>query len=221
MPKSEFVRTCSECGKSLKGYAPQAKTCGDTCRTKRSRRMRAQNKAAAEKRSMPEHQRALSEVVHKEAPDIAHKVIQEELRPVVREAITEDVLRSIQQLVGLTPEAVAALQLDLQSEFASVRQKAYTLILKYTIGHPAIVKPEDEGSQGLTVYFNLPRPSGETQEDNTDVTPMVEAVEYRSCHVCGTERPVDEFVAGSDRCVDCHEKFRERAREMIGGNDSL
>src|SRR5688572_22829120 len=164
----DLARRCTECGASLQGKGPNARTCGDKCRSKRSRRQRRQAKEAGAMKAMPEHQKDVAGRVRTEIPDVAHDVIEQELRPVVRESITEETLRAIQTMVGLTPAAVAALADDLASEDSTVRQRAYKLVLQYTVGHPAIVKAEDEtAGQKLEVHFDLPRP------EPTDETPEV------------------------------------------------
>jgi hypothetical protein len=133
----------------------------------------------------------------------------EELRPIVREAITEEVLRSIDQLVALTPQAITALEADLESDDGLVRQKAYTLLLKYTVGNAAITS-EDQPT-GLVVNFELPRPGRVAQEDDLPA----EAEELRQCLVCSEEYPTTEFVSGSDRCVTCHEQFQAKVKELL------
>lgn len=213
-------RTCSECPNSLEGKPVQAKTCSPTCRSKRSRRLKRQHKEAGEAKALPEHQKEISERVRGEAEDVAHKVIEEEIRPVVRESITADTLAAIGKMVALTPTAVAALQEDLSSEDAVVRQRAYTLLLKYTVGHQAIVRPPEEEKGGnITVNFDLPRP-GDTPASVDGDTEILDAesVELKECDLCETEKPVTEFVANSLRCLSCYEAQQDRATELL--NDS-
>lgn len=212
-----YARTCSECGGSLAGRSRSAKTCSDACRSERSRRKRRVHKEP----ELPPHQRAVVNVVRNEAPDIAHKVIQQEIAPVVREAMTEDVLRSIHQLVGLAPAAVQALNEDLASEDPVVRQRAYTLALKYTIGHPALIQPKDaDPNQQLVVHFNLPRPTPipTGDEDGVRITDaeVLEPTELdpRPCDECGELKT--EFVGSSDRCTDCYTARRERVLAQFG-----
>lgn len=210
-----LARTCSECGEPLSN--PRAKTCGSTCRAKRSRRLKRQKSDAGKQNAYPPHVKELSQVVRNEAPDIAHSVIQEELRPVVREALTEDVLQAINRMVALTPAAIGALEQDLHSEDPQTRQRAYTLLIKYTVGHQAIVRPEEgEDSKQLIVHFNLPRPElgGVTQEDGEEV--IAEAEEYRHCNMCDSDKPVTQFVANSDRCEDCHVQMKSKVKELLG-----
>lgn len=205
-------RTCSECGEPV---SARAKTCSAKCRGKRSRRLRRQKVDAGKQNALPPHQKQLAQVVRNEAPDIAHTVIQEEIRPVVREALTEDVLQAINKMVGLTPAAIAALEQDLYSEDPQTRQRAYTLLIKYTVGHQALVRPEDtDDSKQLVVHFNLPRPGGVTLEDGEEV--VIEAEEYRHCNMCDSDKPITQFVANSDRCEDCHAHMQTKVKELLG-----
>lgn len=150
-------------------------------------------------------------------PDIAHRVIEEEIRPVVRESITADTLAAIAQMVGLTNEAVRCIAEDLQSEDAVVRQRAYTLIMKYTVGHQAIVRPPEEEKGGdITVNFELPRPelNSESISDNEEI----EAVEIKTCDACGENKPAVDFVANSTRCTNCYETQQNRVAELLADN---
>lgn len=211
-------RVCSECPNSLKGRGPTAKTCSTKCRAARSRRIKAARIKAAEEGGKPlsEHQKDITERVRNEAPDVAHKIIEEEIRPVVRENITADTLEAIRKMVGLTGEAVAAIANDLGSDDPVIRQRAYTLIMKYTVGHQAIVRPpEEDKSQPLTVNFNLPRPGDQDSADEN----VEDAVEMRECDACGTEKRVTEFVANSSRCQSCYESQQNRAAELLNESD--
>lgn len=211
-------RVCSEpgCNNPLDGKDIKAKTCSPSCRQKRSRRLRKQKKEAGLAAAATPEQREIAERVRAERDDVAHKIIEQEVRPIVRESITEDTMRAIQDMVGLTPQAVRAIGEDLASEDATIRQRAYTLILKYTAGHPAIVRPPDEDkTQPLQVNFNLPRPpkEGEVGEDGEPT----EVVETKECDMCEQHKPVDEFAANSDRCLNCYNEQRAKADELLEG----
>jgi hypothetical protein len=201
-------RRCSECPASLAGRKAQTKTCSSKCRSERSRRLARAN--------TDEGQSRLAEIAHivrGEAPEIAHRVVQEELRPIVREALTEDVLRSLQRMVGLTPLMVDAIEEDLASEDATIRQRAYSLVMKYTVGHPAVVRPEESNAgQQLVVNFQLPRPGeaavpGSIRDEPVDA----ESTELVPCDACGEDKLASEFVSGSTRCQEC---FDKRAAEV-------
>lgn len=211
-------RRCSECGEALTGKSAGAKTCSPKCRSARSRRLKKQKSEAGQAFRLPEHQRDLRDRVEGATPDVAHDVIQEELRPVVRESITADTLQAIAQMVALTPTAVAALQEDLTSEDSVIRQRAYTLLMKYTVGHRAIVQPpETDKSQPLQVNFNLPRPNSANTEasvpgNSADIEATAE--ELKTCDACGQEKSADQFIAGSDRCSDCFSKQQQLLEQL-------
>jgi len=176
---------------------------------------------------MPEHQKEIEVRVRDEVNDAIGEAVQTELKPVVREAITEDVLRAVQDLVGLTPAVVAAITEDLASEDSTIRQRAYSLVAKYTIGHPAIVRAEDQhAGQQLVVIQGLPRPEERApltaegsppMEPAKDVIELAEgaAIETKICDKCGNDKPLEEFVAASDRCTTCFQEQQRRAQEMI------
>lgn len=178
-------------------------------------------KEAGENSALPDHLKQLSAGARNEVEDVLHEVAQEELRPVVRDAITEDVLRAIQDLVGLTPKVVAAITEDLTGDDPTLRQRAYTLIAKYTLGHPAIVRPPEEATGQLVVNVGLPRPS----DAGSGSAPAIEGTaaeisdDTRECDVCHTDKPVNEFVAGSNRCQQCHDEFQAAVRAKLDGED--
>lgn len=193
------TRKCSECANEVTG---KRLTCSPKCRSARSRRMRRTSQHSD-----------IADAVYQRKTDVTREIVKEELRPVVRAAITEEVLRSIQDLVGLAPRVVELLAQDLESSDPSVRQKAYSLIAKYTLGHTAIVTPEDQGTGQLVVNFNMPRPDGEEPEYdvNAEATEIVE----QECAFCNETKPLSEFVAGSERCRDCHNRLKLEAEKLL------
>lgn len=210
-------RICSECPNPLTGKSAAAKTCSPKCRSARSRRIRNAQRKAGEDSAYPAHAKEISERVRGETPDVARHVIEEEIRPVVRESITADTLKAIADMVALTPQAVAALQEDLASDDATIRQRAYTLLMKYTVGHSAIVTPDDDGNKGpMHVHFELPRPGSDQPAEPVE---EAEAVEVRECDHCHVEKPLDEFVANSYRCKGCFEEQQVRAATLIHEDD--
>lgn len=216
------LRRCSECGNPIVKKGPTAKTCDDKCRAKRSRRLKKARADGGRASAMPEHQQELAARAEGEIQDAVKDVARAELVPVVRAAITEDTLRAIQSLVGLTPQVVSALEQDLASEDDVVRQKAYTLIIKYTMGHPAIVRAE-EGTDGkqLIINFGLPRPEAADERANAPSEGRTEepvdgtGVEIRQCDKCGADRPLADFVAGSYRCQQCYDAQQAEAQRIL------
>ncbi len=204
-------RVCSECGGPL-GDNPKQKTCSDKCRGDRSRRLARSKKKGGPRADQTGFQALAPAAGAVAVEDVARDVLREELAPVVREAITEDALRAIQKLIALTPEMVDKLATDLRSTDDVVRQKAYTLGLRYTIGHGSIVPPPGDADPGnkLTVIFDgMARPDFDAPAD----AEVVE--ETRTCNGCGAEKAADQFVGHSDRCTDCHEALRARAEALL------
>lgn len=209
------VALCSECETPLRypeGH-PQAgqpkpagtMTCGtSTCRSRRARRLkkeRAEVRAARRKPRDAIELLDMAAVTREEMKDAAHEVMKEELVPVVREAMTAEVLRSIDALVKLTPRAIERLEEDMSSEDEVIRQRAYTLLLKYTMGNPSVAPPPAEvAPAAMNVVFNIPRPG-----DAPEPPPALpaEADELRACSVCLESKVPADFVGDSDCCQDC------------------
>jgi PBSX family phage terminase large subunit len=171
---------CSECGEPLAGRPLGTKTCSTSCRQKRSRRLAKQRKNIARKGGeYPAHLSELSAVARDVAPDLMRDVIREEARPIAREALTEDVLRSTQELLALTPLAVAEHRLDLASGDERVRQKATEFVLRYTLGNQSIAPTATNNPAPMQVVLNWP----------TAGAPPAEAPEVA---VDGQDRPSSE-----------------------------
>ncbi len=211
-------RRCSECGKSLAGRRADVKTCSPNCRVARSRRLKKQRKenlaqAHIASAYTPE-QAQIAETV-KASTDIVRDVVREEVTPIVREALTDDVLAGIQKLVRLTPKMIAAIEVDLTHPDDTVRQRAYTLLAKYTLGNPSVAPaPQQAQTAPMQVFFEMPRPGDESSTG--DETLESTAVEIKECVECKQEKDETQFVGNSDRCQDCHERLQALVREKFG-----
>lgn len=207
------VRTCSECTNPLSSRSVTSKTCSNACRLKRSRRLRRvkQDQADFEANYPGAGSAEISAIVRRESYDTVMRVTQSELTPIVREALTEDVLRAVQSMIGLTPRAVELLGEDLESEDPTIRQRAYTLLIKYTAGHPALLQPKDSdhGAQ-LVVQFGLPRPDAAEL-----VPPEAEVIEDLTCDMCHEDKPATEFESGSLRCKPCFETWKTNVLDQF------
>lgn len=223
MSQRRVPRRCTECANFLpEGSSPKRKTCSDKCRAARSRRLKRSRKRGAQAKTGPQHLRLLGAAGTLEKDpanggfddipnEVTREVMKEELRPVVREAITEDVLRSIQHLIALTPAAIEQIAADLHHGDDDTRSKAAKLILKYTVGHQALVRPNDtDGSKQLVVNFTLPRPDGAPVDAE-----VVETDVLKTCSACGADKPPSEMYGHSDRCLECQERLKARAAAYL------
>ena len=195
----------AKCKGSLAGMSEQAKTCSVACRQHRKRRLA---KAKIDPVAL-EATRGVRELVRAGGQDAVQEVLKQELTPLVRESIDESVLAAIDRMVKLTPQAVEVLARDMAGEDAVLAQRAAALVVKYTVAHPALVRPAEEKPSAFEVHFNLPRPDGEVID-----APLVdeegEALpDEKVCDICGDSKPYSEFVAGSDRCESCFRAARD------------
>lgn len=197
-------RVCTECGKELPPGNAGRKTCGPTCRSARRRRLHRLKDRGVDVLTEDEITK-----------DIAAPVLQDELRPLIRERITTEVLDGIAALAKLTPRAVELLADDLEDADPVVRQKAYTLVMRYTMGTKAL---EQDSGKNLNVNFAMPRP-GDSPDEPTgspgDTVPA-DAVEVRTCERCHEDKPVDAFEGAAVRCRTCQESLRKDAISTFG-----
>lgn len=205
---------CSECSNVFWSNRSDTKTDTPKCRAARSRRLKRAAQAGGAAGALAPHEREVNDIVRERLPDVGHELLKEELQPVVRESITEDTLRAIQRMVALTPAAVEALEDDLANGTPDRRQRAAKMVLQYTVGHPAVVRPDDaDPNQQLVVNFSLPRPGSEPAD--ADVVHEGEAEEVRRCVVCNDDKPLSAFVANSDRCTACHDELLALAKPFL------
>jgi len=211
---------CSECGKKLPpGSKTTRRTCSDKCRAERSRRFRegharAQEEALEEVQVTTTAQKAMGRAITANIDDRIHKVLDRELGPIVREHITEDVQRSIAALLGMMPLAVKAIMEDLsQGDSYDRRQKAYTLLMKYTAGHPKLITDADPAPAAINVVFaGMERPEQTAIEASSEVVQDGEFV----CNGCGEVKPdAARVVAGAERCQGCHQALQDRRDEIL------
>lgn len=216
-------RRCSEpgCGKPLGPHAlPTKKTCSAACRSKRARRIAAARKKGGQNRGFPEELQPLYQADKGKIEDAAMEVMRDELQPVVREALTDDVLRAIQDLVSLTPLVVAKIREDIeQDKDTTLRQRAYSLVAKYTLGNASVAPaPTDPAATGMTVNFLMPRPGDQTPA-TIEAQSDSEAVELKKCVECTQEHPTTDFVANSDRCTTCHAALQAKVQARFGDDE--
>lgn len=192
-------------------------TCSDSCRSKRSRRLKRQRKKAGQARAHPAELQGIYQADTGQIEDVAMEVMRDELKPVVREALTDDVLRAIQDLVHLTPLVVQKIREDIeQSSDPTLRQRAYSLVAKYTLGNASVAPaPLEQSAQGMQVTFVMPRP-GDTSPAATETPADGDAVELKKCRDCETDKPATDFEGNSDRCLECHQSLQARVQERFG-----
>lgn len=157
----------------------------------------------------------MEKLVTDEAELIARSELQKAIAPVVKEAITEDVLGAVRDMIGLLPDAIAAIKEDIGSDDPDIRQRAYTLLVKHTAGSRNLVPDVNEAKQrDLTVVFGIPRPDG-TGEARSDGTTGV--IESKACDSCHVVKPADSehFVQGTDRCRECFDSMRASAMSLV------
>lgn len=204
---------CEICSTPL--YDSRAKTCSPAHKKARSRALK---KDAANNRA---NLRPDPDVLR----EVTQNVIAEEVRPVIREELTEDVLRAIKRMVGLTPQVVDAIEKDLASDNEFLRQHAYQTLLKYTVGSRALLPDLAEENLPMTVIINgIERPQVGAFAAGTGHTLAIEGTATEDaplgklCDACGNYKDPREFIAESDRCVTCYERIRSEAAQLTNAS---
>lgn len=186
---------------------PKSSYCSDACRFRRSR----------DKRSGRGTREAVPDLIENGIVPVTQQVLAEELRPVIREAITEEVLAGVHQLIGHVPAAIQRAAELLDSSDETLRYQAAALILRHTAGNKNVVPDVNEGRQrDLHVTFALPRPQGPTQADGESTG----VIETKECDSCGHTKTLDEFMGQSDRCKECFGKMQAIGQGIIERTDS-
>src|SRR4051812_6048830 len=176
--------------------SPRSKVCNEPkgrCQMRRQRRKRRDGEKftefATEFGGVPEAmENATSQALHR-LPEAAFETLKAELAPVVREKLTDEVLRGIGDMVGLLAMTQDALKesltavrlvtdatgnpvLDRDGEPLYVpdsaeRMKAAGYVLKYTLGQPGLApQPEAPETAPITVVFpTMPAPPNHIDGD--------------------------------------------------------
>lgn len=142
---------------------------------------------------------------------MTREVLAEELRPVVREAITEEVLDAVHDLIGHLPKAIQVAAALLDDEDPRTRYDAANLIMRHTAGNKNVVPDVNADRQrDLTVVFGIPRP-----ETAAAIDGETGVIETKECDSCGEVKTLDAFIGQSDRCTTCFEKMRAIGQGII------
>lgn len=199
-------RPCAACGKLLP-EGTRRKTCNAKCR-KRLQRMHNQETG------WPEAQKeAARQARAVDAVELAKEVFRQELTPIVREQITEEVVQSIAALMKLTPALVESLANDLFSNDANTRTRAQAIVAKYTLGQA------DSTSKTPKLVVNLGNMPDPSQDGGMKAIPVqdVDHREVRICERCEEEKDIKEFDGAAPRCRLCQEEIRQGMEARFGG----
>ena len=225
------ARRCVICGDALPaGARPDRRTCSPA-HAKRDQRERA----AKAKRAQRDRDSAaqgmgqlttrdnqpnddVAQLVGRKRDDAIREAFIDEVRPVVREAIDTDVVRSIQGLVGLVPSAVLALQDDLTGDDPRARSVAAALVIKYTMGNPNVTPPREDSRPQLTIINSMPD-AASPSVDIVDVPP--DADEVRRCDTCRLDKPEAQFPGDGPRCQQCMDERKAQVMESLRSGDAL
>lgn len=175
---TSFQRVCSECPTPFVTTSPRAKTCSGSCRSKRKRRLDAGDTAdVAGGNNAAKAIAKAKKATMDDLPAVVREVMAEEVRPVVREALSSRVLEAIGSMTELIPLMFDALKDDLVAQEPCVdpatgehvtmmdgtpvytvdydrRSKARDLVAKYTLGQPGLApQPEAAANAPITVVF--------------------------------------------------------------------
>lgn len=212
-------RVCLNCGRALRGRDVRRKTCSDRCRKAIQRARGAQRVT-----SLPDAELTGDAVHNDRGPrSPLRQVIAEELRPIVREAIDEEVIKAIGALVRLSPGAIVALSEDLDSDDPQIRQRAYSLVLKFALDNPHVTPPRADKPH-LQVDVNLPRPGPPPDraiELLKEDDPPHDLEHQRVCVGCREPRRTSDFQADAPMCTRCLTQRRERVLGALHSQDAV
>lgn len=215
---TEF-RICTECGEQYVVRAKHQVLCGKrACSKRRQRRHKHLRETPLS------HRPEFKELEGKQVKQIVTDVVKDELRPIIREQLTEDVTRGIGELVGLLPTAIQQLKADmLQKDDPELAHKAATLVMRLTVQNSSVAPPSQEQVPApMQVHFNVPRsdPGATPAELDPDPEGFTDALVVeepeRQCMECHNYKPADAFVGNSDRCEACDEALRKQVLERFG-----
>ncbi len=223
--KSGEVRMCSECPKLFVAKRKDQVCCSASCRMRKTRRLKAGGPPISTPEEAAKRVEQARVAVEDGAIAIAGELLREELRPVVRENLSADVLSAISDLVALTPLIVAGLKEEMvgaplrdpltgellrdpqgrhiHAVDPDRRLKAIQLAARYTIGSPGLAPQPEINKAPIAINFgSVPRPDWD-------------ATAERECDVCNLMRLESEFVGESSRCTHCQSEIEARVQELV------
>jgi hypothetical protein len=186
---------------------PTARTCGESCRKKRARRL-----AKKKTRKVPEHLAPMHDAVTKATDDAVQEAVKAELAPIVREAITDDVLQVGRQLMrNIVPARAGGdrrrHQRRGQGPAPARVHAADEVHARQPVGRAEARRPERPADPDqLRGAAARHRRAGDRGRGRG----------ARTCSECGEERPVSDFLEASMRCVHCDAALRARVAERFG-----
>lgn len=244
-------KICSECGDPFLASTEAAKTCCEAHRKRRQRRKEKQGQDFTEYDVDISATTAAMEQAAQHAlddlPAVARELLAAEMQPIVREALTGEVLQSLSAMLGMMPLVQAALTDDLTAltmvwndegcplmEADGVtpalvpdydrRQKAVAMVLKYTVGQPGLApQPDAPEAAGVTVVFSgmgEPAITSSAVDLGEERLAELESGESRQCDICELVKPKAEFVGASSRCEDCQDKLRSRVDASVAAMEA-
>lgn len=219
-PRGWRPKKCANCGTEFEPRSGNQKFCDNPeCKPahyrKRTERRQAE-KAALEAMRDPAYAEVFSE---SEERTLLQTILREELQPFVREQISEETIQAIGKLYKLVPKALAVLQADLSHPDPVVRQKAVTLIMRYSMSDSLLPKQEDTSPQmHVHVPASLQVPAPEAIDSTVAEDSDVHVLGQRQCEQCGEHKPADQFEGNARRCQRCVDSFRRETLEQVLGS---
>lgn len=244
--RAVYQHICTECGTPYTSRNPHSKVHSDACRMRRNRRKRREGGAftdfAIDAGPTADAMQEAAKHAIADLPQVARDVLAGELRPVVREHLTQAVLDSIGSMVDLLPLVHAALADDLvavrtlRTHDGDIiygddgepiyevdydrRSRAVQIVLKNTVQHGGVAPQAEKPEMApLTIHFDgmqAPLSVGAVTVDGAAYEAVVDLpAGARQCDSCGEIKPDDEFVGASDRCEACHAGARDRIQAAI------
>lgn len=243
--RDAYQRICTECGTPYTSRNPSSKVHNDACRMRRNRRKKREGGGftdfATDVSPTADAMQEAAKHAIADLPQVAREVLGEELRPVVREHLTQAVLDSIGSMVDLLPLVHAALADDLVAVRAvrthdgdivyeadgepayevdyDRRSRAVQVVLKHTVAHSGVAPQAEKPEMApLSIYFDgLQAPLA------VSTAPAIDGTAFdvdlppgtRQCDSCGEVKGDEEFVGASHRCTVCHEGGRARIQAAI------
>lgn len=191
------MRSCPTCGKTVEG-SPNRIYCDGDCKRRK-----------APKANTPVITAALKELTIDK--DLVREVLREEVRDAVQQHVRDNLLSSIEQMAGLAPKVIAALDEDLDTKDWAVRSRAYQYWLRYILPFAADKNKADESDRIIVITHSTPLP------DHSEVIEgEAEAFEadWEVCARCDERRHPENMMEGVCSACRVRDQFKiERAAD--------
>ena len=192
------MRSCPTCGDEFDG-PPSKIYCSTVCG----------------RRKPPPSSPAVREALRELAVDksMVREVLAEEIRDQIGQHVRDNLLGSIEEMVGLGPMVVSALKEDMETKDWAVRSRAYQYWLRYILPFVKDTQKEDASDRTVVIVHSIPAPDMNAEIIEGEAEPFER--DWSVCTSCDERRHPDNMHEGV--CAACRARRQFKLERSLEG----